>query len=172
MAPAGDGQEEILDAIRLAKALGVKVSLLSRLLEVVGSSSTFDEVDGIWMLGVRPYGLARSIFGVPQERGGRFLGRTFLDELPQLINVLRGDMSLVGPRPLVSDEDGLIEGWRRRRLAVRPGMTGLWQIYGSSRIPMKEMVKIDYMYGATWSIWLDLRILFRTIPDMLSRRGL
>jgi lipopolysaccharide/colanic/teichoic acid biosynthesis glycosyltransferase len=105
-------------------------------------------------------------------RTGRFLRRTSLDELPQLINVLRGDMSLVGPRPLVSDEDALIEGWRRRRLAVKPGMTGLWQIYGSSRIPMQEMVKIDYIYGANWSIWLDLRILLRTIPYMLSRRGL
>jgi lipopolysaccharide/colanic/teichoic acid biosynthesis glycosyltransferase len=105
-------------------------------------------------------------------RVGRFLRRTSLDELPQLINVLRGDMSLVGPRPLVPDEDALIEGWQRRRLAVKPGMTGLWQIFGSSRIPMHEMVKIDYIYGANWSLWLDLRILLRTIPYILSRRGL
>ena len=73
-------------------------------------------------------------------------------------------MSLVGPRPLIQDEDALIEGWRRRRLAVKPGMTGMWQIFGSSRIPMHEMVKIDYLYGANWSIWLDLKILLRTIP--------
>jgi len=104
-------------------------------------------------------------------RVGRFLRRTSLDELPQLINVLRGDMSLVGPRPLVPDEDVLIEGWRRRRLAVKPGMTGMWQIFGSSRIPMHEMVKIDYTYGANWSLWLDLKILLRTVPYVLNRRG-
>jgi len=105
-------------------------------------------------------------------RVGRFLRRTSLDELPQLLNVLGGSMSLVGPRPLVQDEDALIEGWERRRLAVKPGMTGMWQIFGSSRIPMNEMVKIDYLYGANWSIWLDLKILLRTIPYVLRRRGL
>ncbi len=105
-------------------------------------------------------------------RVGRFLRRTSLDELPQLINVLRGEMSLVGPRPLVPDEDALINGWQRRRLAVTPGMTGLWQIFGSSRIPMQEMVKIDYMYGANWSLWLDMKIMLRTVPYVLGRRGL
>jgi len=103
---------------------------------------------------------------------GKFLRRTKLDELPQLINVVTGHMSLVGPRPLVPDEDALIEGWERRRLAVQPGMTGLWQIFGSSRIPMGDMVKIDYLYGANWSIWLDLKILMRTVPYVLRRRGL
>jgi lipopolysaccharide/colanic/teichoic acid biosynthesis glycosyltransferase len=72
----------------------------------------------------------------------------------------------------VPDEDAKIEGWERRRLAVKPGMTGLWQIFGSSRIPMREMVKIDYLYGANWSLWLDLKILLRTVPYVLSRRGL
>ena len=105
-------------------------------------------------------------------RVGRVLRRTSLDELPQLLNVVTGDMSLVGPRPLIPDEDSLITGWQRRRLSLRPGMTGLWQIFGSSRIPMSEMVKIDYLYGANWSLWLDLRILLRTIPYVLSRRGL
>jgi lipopolysaccharide/colanic/teichoic acid biosynthesis glycosyltransferase len=105
-------------------------------------------------------------------RVGRFLRRTSLDELPQLLNVFGGSMSLVGPRPLVQDEDALIEGWQRRRLAVKPGMTGMWQIFGSSRIPMEEMVKIDYLYGANWSIWLDLKILLRTIPYVLRRRGM
>jgi exopolysaccharide biosynthesis polyprenyl glycosylphosphotransferase len=255
--PQSDGQDEILDAIRLMKALQVKVSVLPRLLEVVGSTSTFDDVDGLWLLGVRRYGLGRSselikratdiatasvglvIFGpllltlmlavkldspgpvffrqsrigqrgerfwmlklrsmvVDAEarkadlqqrneaqggmfkisddpritRVGRVLRRTSLDELPQLLNVLTGDMSLVGPRPLIPDEDSLITGWQRRRLSLRPGMTGLWQIFGSSRIPMNEMVKIDYLYGANWSLWLDLRILLRTIPYVLSRRGL
>ena len=253
----GDREEILLDAIRLVKALNMRVSVVPRLLEVVGSSSTFDEVDGISLLGVRQYGLSRSsellkrtmdICGAAigivllaplllvlaiaikldtrgpvffrQSRVGRrgerfsmlkfrsmvdgadeikeelrernqaegglfkicddpritcvggFLRRTSLDELPQLLSVLKGDMSLVGPRPLVQDEDVLIEGWRRRRLALRPGMTGLWQIFGSSRIPMPEMVKIDYMYGANWSLWLDLKILIRTIPYVLSRRGL
>jgi lipopolysaccharide/colanic/teichoic acid biosynthesis glycosyltransferase len=80
-------------------------------------------------------------------------------------------MNLVGPRPLVQDEDVLIEGWRRRRRAVKPEMTRWWQIFGSSRIPMQEMVKIDYMCRANWSLWLDLKILLRTIPYKLGRRG-
>jgi exopolysaccharide biosynthesis polyprenyl glycosylphosphotransferase len=257
IAPGTDEQDGTLHLIRLLKALGVKVSVLPRLLEVVGSSSTFDEVDGITLLGVRQYGLPKSsgllkrtmdmigaivglalltpallviavaikldtrgpvffrqprigrrgkrfgmikfrsmvrdaerikeelqqlneaeggLFKITDDpritRVGRLLRRTSLDELPQLLNVLRGDMSLVGPRPLVPDEDALLEGWQRRRLAVRPGMTGLWQIFGSSRIPMNEMVKIDYLYGANWSIWLDLKILLRTVPYILARRGL
>jgi lipopolysaccharide/colanic/teichoic acid biosynthesis glycosyltransferase len=105
-------------------------------------------------------------------RVGRFLRRTSLDELPQLLNVLRGEMALVGPRPLVIDEDKLVEGWQRRRLQLTPGMTGLWQIFGSARIPLNEMVKIDYLYGANWSLWLDVKILLRTVPFVLGRRGL
>jgi lipopolysaccharide/colanic/teichoic acid biosynthesis glycosyltransferase len=96
----------------------------------------------------------------------------FLDELPQLLNVLRGDMSLVGPRPLVLDEDDRIEGWRRSRLELPPGMTGPWQVFGSARIPLNEMVKIDYLYGANWSLWLDVKTLLRTVPFVLGRRGL
>jgi exopolysaccharide biosynthesis polyprenyl glycosylphosphotransferase len=255
---AADGSdEEVLDCVRLVKALGIKVSVVPRLLEVVGSASTFDEVEGITLLGVRHDGLSRSsellkramdiagaglglvvmaplfalaalaisidspgpvifrqsrvgrkgdrfsmlkfrtmfngadeikeairdrneaqggLFKIGQDpritRVGRFLRQTSFDEMPQLLNVLKGDMSLVGPRPLVQDEDALIEGWQRRRLAVKPGMTGLWQIFGSSRIPMSDMVKIDYLYGANWSIWLDLKILIRTVPYVLGRRGL
>jgi exopolysaccharide biosynthesis polyprenyl glycosylphosphotransferase len=258
VAPESHDEEEILHAIRLIKALGTKVSVLPRLLEVVGSSSTFEDVDGITLLGVRQYGVfsqssaalkrtmdiigaglgvlvlapflalvallikldsrgpvffrqrrigrrgelflmlkfrsmvedAEEIKGELRDRnevkGGLFkitddpritrigglLRRTSLDEIPQLFNVLGGSMSLVGPRPLVQDEDALIEGWQRRRLAVKPGMTGMWQIFGSSRIPMNEMVKIDYLYGANWSIWLDLKILVRTVPYVLRRRGL
>ena len=257
IAPDGHDQEEILHAIRLLKALGVKVSVLPRLLEVVGSSSTFDEVDGITLLGVRQYGLTKSsrflkrsmdfvvalslllllsplllllaiaiaidspgpvlfrqarigrggsrfdifkfrsmicdadglkeqlrqqneatggLFKITDDpritRVGRFLRKTSIDELPQLLNVIIGHMSLVGPRPLVPDEDALIEGWERRRLAVRPGMTGLWQIFGSSRIPLPEMVKIDYLYCANWSVWVDMKVLLRTVPYVLRRRGL
>jgi exopolysaccharide biosynthesis polyprenyl glycosylphosphotransferase len=257
IAPEGHDQDAVLHAIRVLKALGVKVSVVPRLLEVVGSSSTFDEVDGLTLLGVRQYGLSKSseflkrlmdvvcagamlfilgpvllllaiavkvdsrgpvffrqprigrrgrrfemvkfrsmvqdaerlkdelrhqneatggLFKISDDpritRVGRVLRKTSLDELPQVLNVLRGHMSLVGPRPLVPEEDALIEGWQRRRLAVRPGMTGLWQIFGSSRIPMDEMVKIDYLYGANWSIWLDLKVLLRTVPYVLRRRGL
>ncbi|HVO55203.1 MAG TPA: sugar transferase [Solirubrobacterales bacterium] len=105
-------------------------------------------------------------------RVGRLLRRTSLDELPQLFNVIGGKMSLVGPRPLVVDEDRLIVGLDRYRLLVPPGVTGLWQIFGSARIPLDEMVKIDYLYGANWSLWLDLKILLRTITFALGRRGL
>ncbi len=103
---------------------------------------------------------------------GRVLRRTSLDELPQLLNVLIGDMSLVGPRPLVADEDCQLEGWERHRMLLPPGVTGMWQVLGSARIPMGEMVKIDYIYGANWSLWLDIKIMLRTVLFMISRRGL
>jgi exopolysaccharide biosynthesis polyprenyl glycosylphosphotransferase len=257
IASDSNDQEEILHAIRLSKALGARVSVLPRLLEVLGSSSTYDDVDGMTLLGVRQYGLSKSsellkrsmdiiggvaglvlcapalvglaiavkldsrgpvffrqprvghkgerfnmlkfrsmvpdaehikgalsdrneavggLFKITDDpritRVGRLLRKTSLDELPQLLNVVTGHMSLVGPRPFVPAEDALIEGWERRRLTVRPGMTGLWQIFGSSRVPKSEMVKIDYLYSANWSMWLDLKILLRTVPYVLSRRGL
>jgi exopolysaccharide biosynthesis polyprenyl glycosylphosphotransferase len=257
IAPHGSVSDDLLDTIRRLKSLGVKVSVLPRLFEVVGSSVELDDVDGITLLGMHRYGLSRSsravkraldivgaAFGllvlapvmiaiaiaikldspgpvlfrqrrmgrhdVPFEmfkfrtmvdgadaqkaalaarneaggglfkieddpritRVGKLLRRASLDELPQLLNVLRGDMALVGPRPLVLDEDVQIEGWRRSRLQFPPGMTGPWQIFGSARIPLHEMVKIDYLYGANWSLWLDVKILLRTVPFVLGRRGL
>lgn len=93
-------------------------------------------------------------------------------ELPQLVNVVRGNMSLVGPRPLPLDEDRRIEGWHRRRLDLRPGITGSWQVLGSSRIPVSEMVRLDYQYIADWSVWNDVRILLLTVPQVVRRRGL
>jgi lipopolysaccharide/colanic/teichoic acid biosynthesis glycosyltransferase len=105
-------------------------------------------------------------------RVGRFLRHTSLDELPQLFNVVTGDMSLVGPRPLVLNEDEQITGWDRHRLQLTPGMTGPWQLLGSVRAPLPEMVKLDYLYVAGWSLWADLKILLRTVPVRLGRRGL
>jgi exopolysaccharide biosynthesis polyprenyl glycosylphosphotransferase len=102
---------------------------------------------------------------------GRVLRRTALDELPQLLNVFRGQMSLVGPRPLVIDEDQRIQGWYRRRLSLTPGMTGDWQVFGAARIPLREMATIDYLYVSNWSLWSDVKILLRTIPFVVARRG-
>jgi lipopolysaccharide/colanic/teichoic acid biosynthesis glycosyltransferase len=102
-------------------------------------------------------------------RVGRLLRKTSLDELPQLFNVLRGQMSLVGPRPLVLDEDAQVQGLDRSRLHLTPGMTGPWQILGY-RVPMQEMVGLDYLYVANWSMWLDLKILLRTVRHV-ARRG-
>jgi exopolysaccharide biosynthesis polyprenyl glycosylphosphotransferase len=255
--PRGAVSDDLLNTIRRLKSLGVRVSVLPRLFEVVGASAERDEVDGITLLGMRRYGLSRSsravkraldivgaglgvlvlaplltaiaiaikidsagpvlfrqrrmgrqdvpfemlkfrtmvdgadaqrsalaarneadggLFKIKEDprttRVGRLLRRTSLDELPQLFNVLRGDMALVGPRPLVLDEDSRIEGWQRSRHELPPGMTGLWQVFGSARIPLNEMVKIDYLYGANWSLWLDVKILMRTVLFVLERRGL
>jgi len=256
IAPTEWDAAETLDLVRAAKHAGVRVSVLPRLLEVVGSSVEFDHVDGLTMLGVRRFGLSRSsralkrafdlagsslllvamapamaaiamairidtrgpllfrqtrvgragkrfqilkfrsmvdgaearkeglralnqtegLFKIENDpritRVGRFLRRTSLDELPQLFNVWRGEMSLVGPRPLVVDEDEQVIGLDRHRLHLTPGMTGHWQIMGSARIPMNEMVGIDYLYVANWSLWTDVKILLRTVPYVLSSRGM
>ena len=255
--PSQESPQHVLDFVREAKATGVPVSLLPRILDVVGAEIEVDHLDGVTLLGVRHFGLSRSsillkrsfdlvgatlglvvlaplfliiaaaikletrgpvffrqprvgrdgarfemwkfrsmvsgadaqkaelrshneaaagLFKISEDprmtRVGRILRRRSLDELPQLINVLRGEMSLVGPRPLVADEDEQIVGLDRRRLQLTPGMTGHWQILGSSRVPLAEMVKIDYLYVAGWSLWSDVKILLRTLPHVWGRRGM
>jgi exopolysaccharide biosynthesis polyprenyl glycosylphosphotransferase len=256
IAPGASDQAEVLDLVRAAKALGLRVSLFPRMFEVVGSSVVFDDVEGVTLLGVRRFGLTRSswvckrafdlvgtsvglvllapflaliavairldspgpvffrqrrvgrwgcvfqilkfrtmvegadrrkaalrdrneadgLFKITDDpritRVGRFLRRTSLDELPQLWNVLRGEMSLVGPRPLVLEDDRQVEGWYRRRLDLAPGMTGRWQVLGSARIPLREMVKLGYLYAANWSLWSDVKILLRTLGFVVGRRGM
>ena len=102
---------------------------------------------------------------------GRFLRRWSLDELPQLWNVLRGEMSLVGPRPLILAEDENVVGAGRQRLRLTPGMTGLWQVLGRSDIPFREMVTLDYLYVTNWSLWGDVKLLARTVPRVLQKTG-
>lgn len=106
-----------------------------------------------------------------RTRVGRFIRRTSLDELPQLFNVLIGKMSLVGPRPQVLREVQHYETWHRQRLTVLPGMTGIWQVSGRSDLTFDEMVRLDIYYAEDWSVRLDLEILLRTIPAVLSQRG-
>ena len=257
VAPSGGGGVELLNLVRTLKAVGVRVSVLPRLLEVVGSTVEFDDLHGATVMGVRRFDLTRSsarfkrafdvlgaslgliaisplmaaialaikldsrgpvffrqlrvgrhgqrfsmikfrtmvadaesmkdslrehneacgqMFKIAEDpritRVGRWLRRCSIDELPQLLNVIRGEMSLVGPRPLVIDEDRHVEGWHRRRLELMPGMTGHWQILGGpARVPLKEMVAIDYLYVANWSLWTDVKILLRTVPHVLGRHG-
>jgi exopolysaccharide biosynthesis polyprenyl glycosylphosphotransferase len=102
---------------------------------------------------------------------GRILRRASLDELPQLWNVLRGEMSLVGPRPLVPAENDHVMGWHRTRLDLTPGLTGPWQVMGRNAIPFQEMVKLDYLYVTDWSLWSDIKLLLRTLPVVVGRRG-
>jgi exopolysaccharide biosynthesis polyprenyl glycosylphosphotransferase len=257
IAPPNADADEMLDLVRTLKAVGVRVSVLPRLLEVVGSSIEFDDLCGMTFMGVRRFHLTRAsaavkrafdllgamaglaalaplliaiavaikldsrgpvlfrqlrvgehgrrfhmlkfrtmvpdaeamkdslrdlneaqdgLFKIADDprvtRVGRFLRRSALDELPQLLNVVKRDMSLVGPRPLVIEEDERVEGWHRRRLELRPGVTGHWQILGPARVPLREMVAIDYLYVANWSLWRDIKILLRTVPHVFARRGL
>ena len=102
---------------------------------------------------------------------GRVLRRFSLDEIPQVVNVLKGEMSLVGPRPLPLRDYRMLEEWHRRRYGVLPGMTGLWQISGRSGLSFDDLVRLDFTYLENWSIWLDISIIVKTIPAVLTRRG-
>lgn len=114
------------------------------------------------------------MFKVPNDprvtRVGTFLRRWSIDELPQLFNVLLGDMSLVGPRPLILEEDQHVERWARRRLELKPGMTGLWQVVGRSDIGFEEMTKLDYLYITSWSLKEDVRLILLTLPALFRTR--
>ena len=102
---------------------------------------------------------------------GRLLRRFSIDEVPNMINVLCGQMSLVGPRPLPLRDHARLEPWHRRRSAVLPGMTGLWQIAGRSDLSFDDLVRLDFYYLENWSLWLDITILIKTLPAVFSRRG-
>jgi lipopolysaccharide/colanic/teichoic acid biosynthesis glycosyltransferase len=102
---------------------------------------------------------------------GRFLRRWSVDELPQLFNVLKGQMSLVGPRPLPERDYQRLEDWHRKRYLVLPGMTGLWQVSGRSELEFDELVRLDFLYLERWSVFLDLSIMLKTIPAVLRGKG-
>ena len=104
-------------------------------------------------------------------RVGRALRRLSIDELPQVLNVLRGEMSLVGPRPLPVRDYVRLEPWHRKRYLVLPGITGLWQISGRSNLTFDDLVRLDFYYIENWSIWLDISILIKTPVAILSGRG-
>jgi exopolysaccharide biosynthesis polyprenyl glycosylphosphotransferase len=121
------------------------------------------------------HGVADVMFKLPDDPRvtsiGRFLRRFSLDELPQLFNVLRGEMSLVGPRPPLPEEVAVYEDWQFDRLEVRPGITGLWQASGRSELSFEECVRLDLFYIENWSLAYDLYIIMKTIPALFSRRG-
>lgn len=116
-----------------------------------------------------------ALFKIRQDprltRVGRFLRRFSLDELPQLLNVIRGEMSLVGPRPLPLRDFNRLEDWHKKRYLVLPGITGLWQVSGRADLDFDDLVRLDFLYLERWSLMLDLSILLKTIPAVLSRRG-
>jgi exopolysaccharide biosynthesis polyprenyl glycosylphosphotransferase len=114
------------------------------------------------------------MFKIPNDprvtRVGVWLRRFSIDELPQLLNVVKGEMSLVGPRPLILEEDQHVVDWRRNRLNLKPGITGLWQVLGRDDIPFEEMVRLDYVYVTTWSLLNDLKLILRTLPAVCRGR--
>jgi exopolysaccharide biosynthesis polyprenyl glycosylphosphotransferase len=134
-----------------------------------------DRKDTVAELSFHGGGIDSGMFKVRADprvtRVGAVLRRYSLDELPQLVNILRGDMSLVGPRPLIESEDRQVEGRFRARLGLTPGLTGLWQVHGRSDIPFDEMVSLDYLYVTNWSLWGDVKLIARTFPTVMKGMG-
>ncbi|MFC1559539.1 undecaprenyl-phosphate glucose phosphotransferase [Candidatus Margulisiibacteriota bacterium] len=135
---------------------------------IKGAEEQFDEI-------AEKYGTGDIKFKAKEDprmtRVGKFIRKFSMDELPQVFNVIRGEMSLVGPRPPVPREHERYTGWHKKRLRVNPGMTGLWQVSGRSELPFEDMVRLDVYYIENWSLWLDLKILLRTIPTVLFGSG-
>ena len=102
---------------------------------------------------------------------GKFIRRYSIDELPQLFNVFRGDMSLIGPRPALSYEVDVYSEWHRRRFEAPPGITGLWQVSGRNKLSFEEMIELDIEYLENWSLWMDLNILYRTVSVVLFEKA-
>ena len=131
--------------------------------------------DGVADLTIHDRAVEDGLFKVAEDprvtRVGRFLRRCSLDELPQLVNVLRGEMSLVGPRPLPEVEHERISGHYRRRVDLMPGLTGLWQVHGRSNIPFEGMVDLDYFYVTNWSLVMDLKVIIRTFAVVARGQG-
>ena len=255
--PYGSWREPtVIDLIRTAKWIGVRVSIMPNVMTVIGAATIVDTLDSMLLLGVPRFGLTRSsllikrtldlvlaslllvvlspllllvaiaikidsrgpvfyrqirvgrdglhfrilkfrsmvdgaehmradldvqneagegFFKVAEDprvtRVGRIIRAAYIDELPQLLNVLRGEMSLVGPRPLIVAEDELLTGMDRHRLRMTPGMTGPWQLRGPLHAPLEEMAKMDYLYASTWSVWEDLDILLATVVRVCRRGG-
>lgn len=253
--PGNLNPDEVSEVVRGVKSLGVKISLLPRLLDAIGFAVESDDVGGEQLMGVRDYRMTASskllkratdivgaslllllssplmllaaiaitldsrgpvffrqvrigrlgedfeiikfrtmregadnekaelahlnetdgLFKIEDDpritRIGKLLRSTSIDELPQLFNVIRGDMSLVGPRPLVPREDVAVTGWYRRRSSITPGITGAWQLHGPVSMPLDEMMRTDYLYVANWSWWSDAKIMLRTVRHVLARRG-
>ena len=244
--------EDLLDAIRRCKRRRVKINVIPRLFEVMGSRVELHDIEGLTLVGLR--GPVRSRGSLYAKRGmdiagsilaltllapllaikltsrgpvlfrqeriglgqqpfsmykfrtmvrdaealradvlhlnefaggrmfkiardprvtpiGRILRKASLDELPQFVNVLRGEMSIVGPRPLIREENDAVLGWHRARLDITPGLTGPWQVMGRQHVPFDEMVKLDYLYVAEWSLWNDVKLMLRTVPVVLRRTG-
>ena len=136
-----------------------------------GDPAQEGEADAVWAAAAAAGSVAT--YGCVDRRTaiGRVLRRLRLDELPQLVNVLRGQMSLVGPRPLPLRDHAMLDDWHKARYLVLPGMTGLWQISGRSGLEFDDLVRLDFTYIENWSIWSDVSIIVRTIPAVLSGRG-
>lgn len=133
---------------------------------------THDQLNELLESSGRPSGPLFKVPDDPRITGlGRVLRKTSIDELPQLLNVLRGEMSLVGPRPQISAEVAMYDEEHFNRLRVRPGLTGLWQVHGRSDLPWEQAVKLDLEYVRRWSMRLDLKVLVQTLPVVLSGRG-